>query len=101
MLSARVGQAESVLAYAALADLLGEVESTVLDGSPDLQRVAANRVLVRTGAEGPATDQRVSAAAFVSVVERLAAATPVPVAIDDVQWLDSSARPWWHSPRGS
>ena len=90
-----------MLAYAALADLLGEVESTVLDGSPDLQRVAANRVLVRTGAEGPATDQRVSAAAFVSVVERLAAATPVPVAIDDVQWLDSSARPWWHSPRGS
>ena len=92
VLCARVGQAESVLAYAAVADLLRDVESTVLAKLPDLQRIALDRVLLRADGEGPATDQRVVAAAFLSVVEHLAADTPVLAAIDDVQWLDPSSK---------
>ena len=92
VLSARAGQAESILAYAAVADLLGDVESAVLTALPDVQRVALERVLLRGNGSGPATDQRVVAAAFLSVVEGLAVDTPVLVAIDDVQWLDSSSK---------
>jgi DNA-binding NarL/FixJ family response regulator len=92
VLSAAAGQAESILAYATVADLLSEVESAVLTALPDVQRIALERVLLRSNGDGPATDQRVVAAAFLSVVERLALDAPLLVAIDDVQWLDSSSK---------
>ena len=50
--SARAGQAESVLAYAAVADLLGDVDPAVLAELPDLQRIAVDRVLLRASSEG-------------------------------------------------
>lgn len=92
VLSAAAGQAESILAYAAVPDLLSDVESAVLTALPDVQRIALERVLLRSNGDGPATDQRVVAAAFLSVVEGLAAETPVLMAIDDAQWLDSSSK---------
>jgi ATP/maltotriose-dependent transcriptional regulator MalT len=92
VLSARAGHAESILAYAAVADLLRDIESAGLATLPDVQRIALERVLLRTNGGGPATNQRVVAAAFLSIVEGLAVDTPVLVAIDDVQWLDSSSK---------
>ena len=92
VLAARVGQTESVLAYAAVADLLRDVDGSVLDELPDIQRVAVDHVLMRATAELPATDQHVVAAAFNSVVRRLATDAPVLIAIDDVQWLDPSSQ---------
>lgn len=92
VLSASAGQAESILAYAAVADLLFDVEPAVLTALPDVQRLALERVLLRASGDGPATNQRVVAAAFLSVVERLAMDTPVLLAIDDAQWLDSSSK---------
>jgi len=38
VLSARVGESESVLAYAAVADLLGDLDPAILSNLPDLQR---------------------------------------------------------------
>src|SRR5436305_12400468 len=61
--TARVGQAESVLAYAAAADLLRDVEAHILADLPDIQRLAVDRVLLRASAEDQATDQRAVAAA--------------------------------------
>jgi DNA-binding CsgD family transcriptional regulator len=90
--SARVGQTESVLAFAAVADLLADVDPAVLAGLPEVRRVAVDRVLLRASSEGPITDQHVVAAAFASVLDRLAVDAPVLVAIDDVQWLDSSSQ---------
>jgi DNA-binding CsgD family transcriptional regulator len=90
--TARVGQAESVLAYAAVADLLRDVDADVLAGLPDVQRVAVDRVLLRASSDDHATDQRVVAAAFAAVFDRLAAESPVLIAIDDLQWLDRSSR---------
>jgi DNA-binding CsgD family transcriptional regulator len=91
VLSAAVPHAESKLAYTALADLLRDVESSVLDELPEVQRVAVDRVLLRADADdGPATEQNVVTAAFLSVLERLEANGPVVVAIDDVQWLGPS-----------
>ena len=92
VLSARVGQAESVLAYAALADLLSGVEHEVIAGLPEVQRLAVDRVLLRASDGGPPTDQHTVAAAFASVVDRIAVNVPLLVAIDDVQWLDPSSQ---------
>ncbi|WP_319436513.1 AAA family ATPase [Mycobacterium sp. RTGN5] len=90
VLSARPAVAESVLAYAALADLLGGVDEAILAALPYPQRHAIDRVLLRAGGDEP-TDQRAVAAGFLSIVERLADVKPVLVAIDDVQWLDPSS----------
>ena len=50
---------------------------------------AVDRVLLRAISECPlTTNQRVAAAALVSVVHALVEEAPVLVAIDDVQWLD-------------
>ena len=92
VLSARPAEAESVLAYASLADLLSGVDSSVLTDLPTPQRLAIDRVLLRAEAEDLSTDQRAVGAGFVSVVELLAETAPVLVAIDDLQWLDPSSR---------
>src|SRR4051794_39884424 len=41
--TARGGMAETMLAYAAVADLLGDVEPSVLDSLPEVQRIAVDR----------------------------------------------------------
>jgi DNA-binding CsgD family transcriptional regulator len=92
VLSARAGQAESGLTYAVLADLLEGIDADVLDTLPHLQRVAIDRVLLEGDGSGPVTDERVVASAFLTLLDQLATNTPVVVAIDDVQWLDSSSQ---------
>src|SRR6476620_12410932 len=92
VLPARAGQAESAMEYAAVADLLGDVESSIFVRLPNLQRVAVGRALLRSGDEDPETDQRAVAAAFLEIVETLAAYVPVLLAIDDYQWLDAPSR---------
>ena len=92
VLSARPAEAESVLAYASLADLLAGVDSSVWTGLPNPQRLAMDRVLLRVEADDLTTDQRAVGAGFLSVVELLAEKAPVLVAIDDLQWLDPSSR---------
>lgn len=77
VLTARVGQTESVMAFAALADLLGDLEPGYFAHLPGLQRLALDRVLLRAGLDGPATDQRVVAAGLVAVLHALAAESPV------------------------
>ena len=90
VLSARAAAVESVLAYAALADLLEGVDASAWADLPDPQRLAVDQVLLRAE-NGAATDQRAVAAAFLSVIERLADDGPVLVAIDDLQWIDPSS----------
>ena len=92
VLSARAGQAETVLTYAALADLLGGVDPVVLAELPEVQRIAVDRVLLRATADGPSTDESVVAAAFASIIDRMATEAPILLAIDDVQWLDPSSQ---------
>ncbi len=91
VLSTRAAAAESVLSYAGLADMVGDIEADAWAGLPEPQRLAMDRVLLRAGADGRATDQRAVAAGFLSVVSWLAEAMPVLLAIDDLQWLDSSS----------
>ena len=92
VVSARAAEAESVLAYAALADLLGDVDSDLWARIPTPQRLALDRVLLRGNAVDVVTDPRLVAAGFLSLIERLEKTAPVLLAIDDLQWLDSSSR---------
>ena len=91
VLSTRPAAAESVLAYTALADLLGEAGAPAWAGLPTPQLLAVDQVLLRADNDA-VTDQRAVAAAFLSVVERLADKRPVLLAIDDLQWLDPSSK---------
>ncbi len=90
MLSAQPAAAESVQAYAPLADLLQGVDPDSWVNLPAPQRLAIDQVLMRTEAGSQATDQRAVAAGFLSVIKRLADDSPVLLAIDDLQWLDPS-----------
>src|SRR5262245_41984872 len=90
VLSARAAEAESVLAYAALADLLDGVPASAWADLPEPQRFAVDQVLMRADNE-TATYQRAVAAAFLSVVEYLTDDEPLLLAIDDLQWIDPSS----------
>lgn len=91
VLSARNTGAESVLAYATLAELLAEVDADEFGDLPAAQRSAVERIRRADRAEGAATDRRAVAAAFLSVIEGLAARRPLLLAVDDVQWVDPSS----------
>lgn len=91
VLAARPGPAEAQLSHASLADLLGGVEQAVLDCLPGPQRRAVDAVLLRGDSLDVATDRRATGAALLSVVERLADDSPVLLAIDDLQWVDTSS----------
>lgn len=91
VLTTRPTAAESVLAYASLADLLSGVDVETWADLPEPQRLAVDRVLLRASPADVATDSRAVAAGFLSVVTRLAAESPVLLAVDDLQWLDSSS----------
>lgn len=92
VLSARIGPTDFVLAFAALADLLGGVEPEVIAQLSDVQRLAVDRVLLRATDEGPPTNEHTVAAALAAVLDMIAADTPLIVAVDNVQWLDPSSR---------
>lgn len=92
VLSARAGQAETSLAYAVVADLLDEIDPDLIEGLPEVQRLALDRLLLRGDADGSDTDHRVAAAAVLNTVEILCREQPVILAIDDVQWLDVCSR---------
>lgn len=90
VLYARAAEAESVLAYTALADLLDGIDAGAWADLPGPQLLAVDQVLLRSDTD-TTTDQRAVAAAFLSVVERIADDGPVLLAIDDLQWLDPSS----------
>jgi DNA-binding CsgD family transcriptional regulator/exonuclease VII small subunit len=79
---------EARLAYAALADLYREVDIEALRDLPPPQRDALDAALLRAHPEAE-IDPLAVATASLSVVEELATAGPVLIAIDDVQWLDN------------
>ena len=58
---------------------------------PAPQKHGLEAALLRRLDDAPETDVRAVAAAFVAVIDRLAAQRPVVVAIDDLQWLDTSS----------
>ncbi|MGO9028685.1 MAG: helix-turn-helix transcriptional regulator [Acidimicrobiales bacterium] len=87
-LSASPVEAEVPWEFAALADLLEAVPRSSLDALPPAQRRAINVAVFRYGESEEPVDPRTIAAAVLALLRSLAAATPVVLIIDDLQWLD-------------
>ena len=88
VLPAGASPAETRLAHATIGDLLGPCLDDVLPGLPGPQARALSIALLRTEAEGAPLDPATVAVGFHASLRALAQATPVLVAVDDVQWLD-------------
>jgi len=93
VLASRSSEAESVLAYAGLADLLADVDESIFGDLPAPQQQSLDAALLRGSGSSAPSDMRAVGAAFVGVLDRLAARSqrPALVAIDDLQWLDVSS----------
>ncbi|WP_156448418.1 AAA family ATPase, partial [Mycobacterium sp. NAZ190054] len=92
VLAVRAGQVDTAPAQAAVADLFGALDRDILAALPDVQRLAADRVLLREHTTGRPTDERVTAAALLNAVRIAGTEAPVLIAVDDAQWLDPSSR---------
>jgi DNA-binding CsgD family transcriptional regulator len=88
ILSARPAEAETSFAYAALGDVLGGQAESVA-AMPARQRRALEVALLMDDAEGETPDQHSVALGLLGVLRRLAAQSPLVLAVDDVQWLDA------------
>lgn len=89
ILDARPAEPEAQMSYAGLSDLLAEMDQEVLSLLPAPQERALGAALLRSEAEGPATEQRAVGMALLGVLRTLGERGPVLIAIDDLQWLDS------------
>jgi hypothetical protein len=88
VLEARAAAAERELSFAALNDLLCEVQDEI-GYLPAPQRRALRIALLLEEVEGEPPEQRAIAAALLGLLRRLAEDAPVVVALDDAHWLDS------------
>ena len=93
VLSARPSQAEAVLPYAGLIELLDGVLDEMLPGLVPPQRRALEAAVLRAEPTGSATDQIAVSLALLSILRAFAREGSTIVGVDDVQWLDApSAR---------
>ena len=83
--------ADARLSYAALADLLAEIDLGEHPSLPAVQRDALDAALLR-GGDLVAADHHAVSAAALSVLGGLAERGPVLVAVDDLQWVDVASR---------
>ena len=90
VLQARPAETEVQLSYAALTDLVGADFEATRGDLPHVQQRALAAAVLRAEADEPA-QARTIATAFGGVLASLAGATPVLVAIDDIQWLDPAS----------
>jgi ATP/maltotriose-dependent transcriptional regulator MalT len=91
VLACRPVEAEAKLAFASLADLLEPVADTVLPQLPEPQRMALEVALMRTSPVATAPSARAVATAVLSALRLLAIASPVVLALDDLQWIDRAS----------
>ncbi|MEV5546369.1 LuxR family transcriptional regulator [Streptomyces sp. NPDC052309] len=84
-------ESESHLPFLALADLLGLVLDEVSGALPDAQRTALESALTGRGESTLQRDGLALRLAVLSALRALAAAGPVLVVADDLQWLDPAS----------
>ena len=87
----RASGAEARLSFAALTDLLEEVDGDQLDALPSPQRHALEVALLRAPPGDVPAESRAVALGFLNAVRELAAREPLLIAVDDAQWLDAAS----------
>ena len=89
VLAHRAVEAEAVLSFAGIAELLSPVAADTLPALDELRRRALEAALMIEGSNGDsAVDPRAIGLAVLDVLKALAADAPLLVAVDDFQWLD-------------
>ena len=89
VLAYRAVEAEAVLSFAGMGELLSPVAADVLPALDELRRRALEAALLIEGSgRETAVDPRAIGLAVRDVLEALAADGPVLVAVDDFHWLD-------------
>jgi len=91
VLAARGSGAEAQLSFAALTDLLEEVDEDVFAQLPAPQRLALEVALLRTLPVGERLEPRAIGLGLLNLLRTIAADAPLLVALDDVQWLDATS----------
>jgi DNA-binding CsgD family transcriptional regulator len=91
VLGSRPAEAERGLTHAGLGDLFDGAVDDILPELPPPRRRALEIALLRSEAAHDPVDHRALAVAVHDVLHLLGKRTPVLVAVDDVQWLDSSS----------
>ncbi len=91
VLSWRGVEAEAMLAFAGLSELLAGVLDGVTSGLAAPRRRALEVALLLAEPNGQSPDAHAIGLALVDVLGALCKAGPVLVALDDVQWLDGSS----------
>ena len=90
--TSRCSEADAGWAFAGVGDLLEGLPLPALDELPLVQRSALSAALLISHDADPATGDRVLGVAVLGVLRALARTGPLVLAVDDVQWLDSSSR---------
>src|SRR3954469_10474489 len=92
VLAHRAVEAEAVLSFAGISELLADAAAEVLPSLGDLRRRALEAALLMDGSSsGGTVDPRAVGLAVLDALRALATPTPVIVAVDDVQWLDTAS----------
>ncbi len=91
VLKASPSNSEAQIAFAALGDLVAPGLEPGLAQLVPVQRRALETALLLRESEGDPPDVRVLGLALLSIMRTLAQQRPVLVAIDDIQWLDTSS----------
>ncbi|HEX4579970.1 MAG TPA: AAA family ATPase, partial [Candidatus Dormibacteraeota bacterium] len=93
VLSTRPTQSEASLSLAGLTDLFGHADDALTARLAAPQQEAFRAALLQTSAPSRGIDERALCAAVLSTLRLLAETSPLLVAVDDAQWLDTpSAR---------
>jgi DNA-binding CsgD family transcriptional regulator len=91
ILAARASGAEACLSFAGLTDLLEDVDEEAFAALPAPQRRALDVALLRAVPHGDPPEQRAIGLGLLNLLRALARRGPLVVAVDDLQWLDSSS----------
>lgn len=88
----RCAQADSTLAFAGLGDLFDGLNDSVLGALPTVQRQALSAALLLDDSGIVSAAERVVGVAVLNVLRELSQIGPIVLAVDDLQWLDTSSR---------
>jgi DNA-binding CsgD family transcriptional regulator len=90
--SCRCGQSDAAWAFAGLGDLLDDISADITDQLPAVQQKALAAALLQADAFDVALGDRIVGMAVLGVLRALGRQGPLLLAIDDVQWLDTSSQ---------